>query len=199
MPRNPAFDDYILAAPEFARPVLTHLRDVVHSACPQVDEQLKWGHPSFEHKGPMCGMAAFKQHCVFGFWKHSLVFADPAAAKQAGVIAQQRGRITSLKDLPSKAVLTRLIKQAAMLNSEGIKVAREKKPKAPLVIPRDLAAAIKANSKAAAQFADFSYSRKKDYAQWITEAKTQPTREKRLATAVEWIAQGKSRNWKYER
>lgn len=198
-PRNRQVDAYIKSAAPFAQPVLSFLRDIIHEACPDVEERIKWGIPSLEYKGPMCGIAAFKHHCVLGFWKHSLLFPDAAAAKEAGIIADQRARITSLKDLPSKRVLIRIIKRAVALNEAGIKVTREQKPKTPVVIPKDLGSAIKANPKAADNFKAFSYSKRKDYVEWITEAKTPETRAKRLATAVEWIAEGKGKNWKYER
>ena len=197
--RNPQVDAYIKSAAPFAQPVLSYLRDIIHEACPDVEERIKWGMPSLEFKGPMCGIAAFKQHCILGFWKHTLLFHDAAAVKEAGIIADQRGRITSQKDLPSKRVLIKIIKRAAALNEAGIKVTREQKAKTPVVVPKDLAAALKANKEAAAHFKAFSYSKRKDYVEWITEAKTPETRARRLATAIEWIDEGKGKNWKYER
>ncbi len=233
MPRNPRVDAYIEKAPEFARPILTHLREVVHAACPEVDEQIKWGMPSFEHKGPMCGMAAFKGHCALSFWKHQLLFESRsagapgtgAAAKKTGKKTAKKtatkagtrasaadakpvadesamgefGRITSLKDLPSKRELTALIKRAVRLNDEGVKAPRTLKPKETLVTPKDLAGALSKNKSAKERFAAFSYSHKREYIEWITEAKTPETRARRLATAVEWIAEGKGRNWKYQK
>ncbi len=199
---SPKVTAYITDAPDFARPILAHLRAIVHEACPDVVEHIKWGMPSLEHKGPMCGFAAFKQHCVFGFWKHKLLFDGPANAEakmEAGVIAEPRGRIASLKDLPPKRVIVELVKRAAALNDAGVKVERVKKPKTRVVVPRDLASALKNNANAAEHFAAFSYSKRKDYVEWLTDAKTPETRAKRLATAVNWISQGKGRNWKYER
>jgi len=153
--------------------------------------------PSFEYKGILCGFAAFKQHATFGFWKQSLMETDAFPKNKTAM--GSFGRITSLKDLPSDKVMIGLIHQAMELNEKGIKV--PKKPaaaKKELVVPNELTAALSKNKKARAAFDAFSYSHKKEYVEWITEAKTEPTRNKRLATTVEWLAEGKSRNWKYE-
>ena len=191
-------DAYIEKSAEFA-PVMVHLRDLIHKACPQVSETLKWSMPSFEYKGILCGFAAFKNHCTFGFWKQTLMETDAFPKNKTAM--GSFGRITSLKDLPSDKVMIGLIHQAMELNEKGIKVARPKPSaaaKKDLVIPDDLVSALKKNKKAQAQFDKFSYSHRKEYIQWITEAKTELTRNKRLATTIEWLAEGKSRNWKYE-
>jgi uncharacterized protein YdeI (YjbR/CyaY-like superfamily) len=194
--RNPRVDAYIAKSADFAKPILTRIREIVHEACPEVEENIKWGVPAFDYKGMMCGMAAFKQHCTLGFWKGSLIFPDKRDMDGMG----QFGRLTRVSDLPSKKELTGYIKKAMKLNDEGIKVDREKKPKKPdIAVPSDLRAALKKNKKASDAFEAFSPSHRREYLEWITEAKTEATRERRLNTALEWMAEGKSRNWKYER
>jgi uncharacterized protein YdeI (YjbR/CyaY-like superfamily) len=195
--RDPRVDAYIAKSADFAKPILAHLRETVHAACPEVEETIKWSNPAFIYKGMLCGMAAFKQHATFGFWKNSLVFGDGAKSTNP---MEQFGRLTNVSDLPPAAKLTAYVRKAARLNDEGVKVAR--KPKAapkPIRVPSDLAAALKKDKKAAAAFDAFSPSHKREYIEWITDAKSVDTRARRLAQAVEWIGAGKSRNWKYER
>ena len=198
---DPRVDAYIAKSAEFARPLLTYLRELVHEACPEARETLKWSMPSFEYKGILCGMAAFKQHCSFGFWKHDLVVGTPVAKPQD----QRRGmgefgKLTKIADLPARRTLLALVRKAVKLNDEGVKPARAKpKPRVELVVPADFAAALKKSAAARKHFESFSYSHRKEYIEWITEAKRDETRAKRLATAIEWIAEGKGRNWKYER
>jgi uncharacterized protein YdeI (YjbR/CyaY-like superfamily) len=188
--RDQRVDAYIANAAPFAKPILTHFRDVVHDACPEVVETLKWGHPSFEYHGIMCGISAFKEHCAFGFWKAALL---------DGIEIRQQVR--SIDDLPKRRDLVRLVRQAARLNEHGIKVPEEPRKRAAekpeLTIPAVLAAALRLDKKAAAAFDAFSYSHKKEYVEWIDEAKTDDTRERRVETALEWMAEGKPRNWKY--
>jgi uncharacterized protein YdeI (YjbR/CyaY-like superfamily) len=196
--RDPRVDAYIERSADFAKPILAHLRDVVHAACPQVEETMKWSFPHFMHHGMMCGMAAFKQHCTFGFWKGELVVGRASAADERAM--GQFGRITGLAGLPSRKALTAYISKAAKLNEEGIKPVRAKpKPRPEAAVPEDLATALKRNRKAAATFAAFSPSQRREYIEWIVEAKREETRAKRLAQAIEWIAEGKARNWKYEK
>ncbi|PYS89228.1 MAG: hypothetical protein DMF62_07705 [Acidobacteria bacterium] len=190
-------DAYIEKSAEFAQPVMIYLRELVHKACPEATETLKWSMPSFEYKGLLCGFAAFKQHCTFGFWKQSLLETDAFPKNRTAM--GSFGRITSLKDLPSDKVMIGLIHQAMELNEKGIKV--PKKPAAPkkdLVIPDVLKKALSKNKAAKTTFEKFPYSCKKEYIEWITEAKTEPTRDKRLASTIEWLSEGKRRNWKYE-
>jgi len=195
---DPRIDAYVEKSAEFAKPVLTHLRKLIHKACPEVTETLKWSMPSFEYKGILCGFAAFKQHCTFGFWKQSLMETDAFPENKTAM--GSFGRITSLDDLPSDRVMIDLIKQAAVLNDKGVKVPKKPAPaKKELTIPTDLTKALSKNKAAKTAFEKFSYSHKKEYVEWIDEAKTEPTRNKRLATTVEWLSQGKSRNWKYEK
>jgi uncharacterized protein YdeI (YjbR/CyaY-like superfamily) len=201
--KDPRIDAYIAKAQPFAQPVLKHLRKLVHTACPEVEETIKWGMPFFDYKGSFCNMASFKQHCTFGFWKPKLL-KDPENylgenKAHGGEAMGNLGRITGLKDLPPDKVILDFIKQAKKLNDEGVKIAKPKTEKKELVIPAELTNALKKNKKAEKVFDDFSYSHKKEYAEWITEAKTEETRNKRLATAIEWISEGKPRNWKYMR
>jgi len=192
--RDPRVDAYIDDAAEFARPILKHIRALVHRHCPQAEETLKWRMPTFMYHGMLCGMAAFKQHCAFGFWKHKLVVGVERDDSAMG----QFGCVKSVKDLPSPKLLAGYIKKAMQLNEEGVTVPRARnKPRPAPQAPDDLAAALKKNRKAAAVYAAFSPSAQREYVDWISEAKREETRAKRLATAVEWIAEGKQRNWKY--
>jgi uncharacterized protein YdeI (YjbR/CyaY-like superfamily) len=195
--RDARIDAYIEKSADFAKPILTHIRSVVHEACPEVEETMKWSFPHFMYKGMLCSMASFKEHCSFGFWKSSLVL--PTNDGQAEEGAGQFGRITRVSDLPSKKVVSGLIKKAMKLNDEGVKVAAKPKATKPkdVVVPDDLERALAANQKARDAFQAFSPSHKREYVQWITEAKTEATRTRRLQTAIEWMAEGKPRNWKY--
>ncbi|MBL8859244.1 MAG: YdeI/OmpD-associated family protein [Planctomycetes bacterium] len=194
--RDPRIDAYIKKSPEFSRPIMTHLRALVHAACPSVIETIKWGAPSFEYKGMLCGMAAFKAHCSFGFWKHEQVVEDrPGKAREA---MGSFGRLTQLSDLPSKAVLSRYVKKAMKLNDDGVKAVRTKtRPKKPVPMHPTFKAALAGNSKARKVFDAFSPSAQREYLEWIADAKTEATRERRLDQAIEWISEGKQRNWKY--
>ena len=194
---DPRVDAYIDKSADFAKPILTHVRQLIHEVCPDVKETLKWSMPAFEYKGILCGLAAFKEHATFGFWKHSLMgLGDRAEATAMGSF----GKLQSLKDLPSDAKVKKLIKEAMRLNDEGIKIEKKvPKEKKELVVPAILLEALAKNAKAAETFDRLSYSHKKEYVQWISEAKTDATRDKRLATTIEWLTEGKARNWKYER
>lgn len=194
---DPRIDAYIERSADFARPILEHLRRLVHKACPDVEETWKWSFPHFDHKGVLCSMAAFKRHASFGFWKQSLMEQDAFPAEKTAM--GSFGRITSLKDLPPDNVMIRLIRQAMELNEKGVKVPKKPAAKKELIVPEDLVAALAKNTNAREKFDKFSYSHRKEYVEWITEAKTEPTRKKRLATTVEWLSEGKSRNWKYEK
>lgn len=196
---DPRVDEYIDRSADFAKPILTHIRSLVHKACPEITETLKWSMPAFEYKGIVCGIAAFKEHCTFGFWKHSLLEYDGFSTENTAM--GSFGRITSRKDLPSDKVIVELVKRAVELNEKGIKVEKKKSngDRKELVVPEILTAALKKNKAARETFDKFPYSCKKEYIEWITEAKTEPTRDKRLATTIEWLAEGKRRNWKYEK
>lgn len=198
--RDKRFDQYIAKSQDFAKPILSFLREVVHEGCPEAEETMKWSMPHFTYKGALfCGMAAFKEHATFGFWKGSMI-VDKASNKSVEAMGQF-GRITHCRDLPTKKTLLSYIKEAKRLEDEGVR-----KPSRPrtaekksLSVPRYFTAAVKKNKKALATFEAFPYSKKKDYVQWVTEAKTDETRARRLATAVEWMSEGKARHWKFER
>lgn len=208
--KDPRIDAYIAKSADFAKPIMKKLRALVHKGCPGVVETVKWGMPSFEYpaKSILCGFAAFKQHAVFGFWKSAILFGD---GKEAKAVREKLNwgapgrdpvpaRITSVKDLPSDAAMVRLVKQACALNEAGVKLPKRpttKKP--PPKAPADFAAALKKARGAKANYEAFSPSHQREYIEWITEAKADDTRARRIAQAVEWIAEGKSRNWKYER
>ena len=194
--KDPRVDAYIARAADFAQPILKHIRRLVHAACPEVVETMKWSFPHFEHKGVLCSMAAFQQHCSFGFWKGDLIFGKRQNQDEA---MGQFGRLTAISDLPSDKILTGYINKAARLNEAGIKKPAPVRPKIrkELVVPDYFNAALKRNKNAQATFESFSYSHKKEYVEWVTEAKREETREQRLKTAIEWLAQGKSRHWKY--
>lgn len=196
--RDPRVDAYIARSSDFAKPILNHIRSVVHEACPEVQETVKWGAPFFDYHGVMCNMAAFKAHCAFGFWKGSLVVGNDVKDADA---AGQFGRIEKVSDLPPKKVLMGYIRQAMKLNEDGVKPMRTKTgtKKPELDVPDYLRAALKKDKTAQTAFDAFSPSHRREYIEWITDAKTEATRNKRMETALEWIAEGKSRNWKYQR
>ena len=195
-------DAYIAKSEEFAKPILEHFRALVHKACPDVEETIKWGFASFDYKGPFCTMASFKKHCAIGFWKASIM-KDPSLISNAKSekAMGHLGKISSLKDLPSNKVLLAYLKEAAKLNADGIKLPpkQKTKEKKELTVPDYFIQVLKKNKKAFETFNSFSYSNKKEYVEWITGAKTDETRNKRIATALEWLAEGKTRNWKYIR
>ncbi|MCE9593987.1 MAG: YdeI/OmpD-associated family protein [Planctomycetes bacterium] len=195
--KDPRIDAYIAKSAEFARPILAHLRALVHSTCPDAVETLKWSHPSFEYKGMLCGMASFKAHCAFGFWKHELVVGDDPKAKEA---MGSFGCITQLSDLPSKAKFAGYMKKAMALNDAGVKVVRKKtRPKAPVKMHPELKGALAKNKKALATFEGFPPGQQREYLEWVADAKGDDTRARRIAQAVAWLAEGKRRNWKYEK
>ena len=203
---NPKVDAYIAKVQPFAQPIMEHLRQLIHKACPEVDETIKWSRPFFAYRGAiLCNMSAFKEHCSFGFWgeEMSVVLRGAKVLREDGM--GSLGRITSLTDLPSDKQMLSWIRQAAGFVDSGqytspIAARRSvvKAPKPVLEAPAEFATALKRNKKAAAVFAAFSPSCKREYIEWIAEAKRAETRDKRIATAVEWIAEGKQRNWKYQ-
>lgn len=194
---DPRVDAYIAKSAAFAQPILARLREVVHAALPAVEEDIKWGAPHFMHHGMLGGMAAFKQHCSFGFWKGELVTGEPADRAAWGSL----GRLASVKDLPSKAKLTKWVRRAAALNESGEKVARPRKhpPKPKLALPPDLVEALAKNARAREAFDGFSPSHQREYVEWLVEAKTGATRAKRLQATLDLLAEGKTRHWKYQR
>lgn len=190
-------DAYIAKSADFAKPILNHLRELVHTACPQVEETLKWSMPHFLHKGILFGMAAFKHHCMLHFWHGDLILGKNSRKEHEGG-TWQFDRITALSDLPGDRILVSYIEKAVELNEAGIKKERPKrKPERELVVPDYFRAVLNKSAKARQTFENFSYSHKKEYVQWITEAKREETRQKRIRSAIEWLANGKPRNWKY--
>jgi uncharacterized protein YdeI (YjbR/CyaY-like superfamily) len=195
---DPRIDAYIAKSAEFARPILGHLRERVHAACPEVEEGIKWSMPFFSYKAaPLCMMAAFKQHCSFGFWLSKEV---TGGSDEDGM--GQFGKLASLKDLPSDRQLGTYLKKAMALNEAGVKKARPKAGAKPApTLPDDFAALLAQRKHAAARktYEGFGPGAQREYVDWITEAKTDVTRQKRLTTTLEWLAEGKKRNWKYEK
>jgi uncharacterized protein YdeI (YjbR/CyaY-like superfamily) len=193
-------DAYIDKAQPFAKPILNHLRELVHKACPEAEETIKWSFACFDYKGAFCSMAAFKEHCSFGFWKAALMKDANKLKNNQATAMGHLGKIKSLTDLPPDKIILDYIKEAKKLNDENIKLPPRKKTVAQeLVVPDYFTKALSKNKKALQGFEKFPPSHKKEYLQWITEAKTEETRNKRMTTAIEWIAEGKGRNWKYER
>lgn len=195
--RSPKVDAYIAKAKPFAQPILEQLRKLMHRGCPRVEEAIKWGQPFFVYKGTiLANMSGFKEHCHFGFWDKGM--AEEVRNSGEGPLR----RITSLEECPPATQMLALIRQAATHVDRGeyrSPVAeRPRKTKAEPKIPADLAAALKKNKSAASAFAAFSPSCRREYIEWIVEAKREETRAKRVDTAVEWIARGKQRNWKYQ-
>ena len=201
MKRDPRVDAYIAKSADFARPILEHVRSIVHEACPDVVETVKWGRAAFEHAGSlMCSVVAFKQHCTLGFWKAQLLTfgGQPVGFGKNG----QFSRLMSLHDLPARPALIKLMKQAAKLNADGVKesvmsASSRRQARNPLPTPTDLRRVLAGNNKARKTFEAFPPSHRREYVQWITEAKRKETRAQRLATTIEWLEQGKPRNWKY--
>ena len=193
-------DAYIDKSADFAKPILKHLRQLMHKACPDVVETMKWSMPFFDYNGTvMCNMAAFKEHCRLFFWKSKLMNDPEKILPQSEDDASKLNKITSLKNLPSDKILMVYIKGAMLLNEGNIKLPPKKKAVIKdLEMPGDFGAALKKNKAAQTVFEKFSPGKQKEYIEWITEAKTQATKDKRIETAVEWIAEGKSRHWKYQ-
>ena len=200
MSRDPRIDAYIAKSAGFAKPILVQLRRAVHAAVPGVEETIKWGLPHFQYKGNMCAMAAFKSHVKFGFWKGSLVIpADMRVENASGMNAF--GELTSVKDLPPARTLAAYLKRAAKLNDDGVKAPQfaDRKKRPALKAPAYLTVAVKKDARALATWRALPPSGRREYIEWVTGAKTPPTRQKRLATTVAWLAEGKPYNWKYRR
>jgi uncharacterized protein YdeI (YjbR/CyaY-like superfamily) len=193
--RDPRVDAYIAKQRDFAKPILNQIRDTIQSASPNLKETIKWGAPAWEYHGLVCGMAAFKEHCVLGFWKGTLIVGRNNKTLDA---AGSFGRIATVKDLPPKRELIGYVRKAMALNEAGTKVPKKPKgPKKPIPMPSDMKDALARNTKAKSTYNEFSPSHKREYLEWITEAKQPETRQRRLSQAVEWMAEGKPRMWKY--
>jgi len=193
-------DAYINKVADFAKPILKHFRQLVHQVAPDIKETIKWGHVHFEFKSPVCYMAAFKQHCRLGFW-HSGLLPDPEGWFKGGEEEGRLYKISSIADLPPDEILIWYLRNAVDNNKQGIKPVKLKPltvTKAELTVPDDFEALLNREAIAKGYFDAFSYSKRKEYLEWFADAKTQDTRQKRMNTAVEWLAEGKSRNWKYQ-
>lgn len=196
--RSKEVDAYIAKAAPFAQPILEKIREAFHKASPEIVETKKWGVPHFEQKGIVGGMAGFKAHVNWVLWKAALM-KDPEALfpkdRESGISVV---RITKVSELPSQKVMVAYIREAIALNEDGTKIKRPpRKPRPPLQVPEDLAAALRKNAKARKTFDAFPPSHRREYLEWILEAKQQATRERRLATTIEWLSEGKSMNWRY--
>ena len=191
-------DAFIANAQPFAKPILRHIRDLVHAVCPDVEEAIKWGMPAFSYHGTLLIVGAFKEHCAVNFWKGSSIFRDAKPAQEREGMGSL-GKIHSLDELPSDSVFTKYLRRAIDYNVEHEKspltVARKRKPDLPL--PPYFAAALSKNKKALAGFDGLTPGKRREYIEWLEQAKTEPTRKKRMKQALEWIAEGKGRNWQY--
>jgi uncharacterized protein YdeI (YjbR/CyaY-like superfamily) len=194
--RDPRVDSYIAKSADFAQPILSRVREVVHAACPAVEETIKWGVPFYVYKGILCSSAAFKNHCAIIMWKGRLLPKDDAK-----YVTGPLRKIGSVDDLPPRKKLEGYVKALMKFNEEGAKIPARSGPKftKPLVIPPQLKRALTRNAKANATFNEFSPSHKREYADWVSSAKGEDTRERRVKAAIEMISEGKSRNWKYEK
>lgn len=188
MPKNPKVDEYIAKSAEFAQPILSKLRALVHQVNPDIEETIKWGMPNFEYKGMLFNMAAFKQHCAFGFWKQKLIKSLDGAEDGMGSF----GKIKSLNDLPSDEILLMLMQEAVMLNEKGIQLPKVVKEKKNLVVPKELKDVLQQHPKAKEVFDNFAYTHQKEYIEWITEAKQDSTKQKRITQTIEWLLEGKT-------
>ncbi len=196
--KDPRVDAYIAEADEFARPILKHIRKLIHQACPEISETIKWNSPFFDYQGLLCGMAAFKAHCSFFFWRDVEVSAWLQKTNTAGAGMAQFGKLASMSDLPSDTTLLACLRGAVeQRNSPKSKVKRARKSAKESAVPADLKKALAGNPKAATTFKNFAPSHRNEYITWITDAKRPETREKRLQTTIEWLAEGKKQNWKY--
>jgi uncharacterized protein YdeI (YjbR/CyaY-like superfamily) len=202
--RDPRVDAYIAKAKPFAQPILTHLRESFHRAAPEVEEAIKWSMPFFVMNGVILGnMAGFKEHCSLGLWGGAMSENLKAAGIDSNAGMGKFGRIAGLKDLPPKKQLDDLIREAARLIVDGertqsIERPTQKKAARAVVVPDELAMALKKNKSAAMHFEAMTATCRREYAEWIGEAKQKATRDRRVTQAVEWIAEGKKRNWKYQ-
>jgi uncharacterized protein YdeI (YjbR/CyaY-like superfamily) len=199
--RDPRIDAKISAAPDFAQPILIRLRELAHKGCPEAEETIKWGMSHFTYGGSILfGMGCFKAHVAMGFWLGHLIVGDKASEAAMG----QFGRLTSVKDLPPDRVVLAFIRKAMTLIDQGVKnptrsAGARAKPKGPPKPPAFLQAAFRGDARAAAGYRDLTPGKQREYVAWLQEAKTEATREKRLAQALEWMAEGKGLNWRYEK
>jgi uncharacterized protein YdeI (YjbR/CyaY-like superfamily) len=201
--KNPAVDAYIGRSAPFARPILTRIRALMHKADPAIEETIKWGVPHFEHQGIVASMAAFKQHVAFGFWREKLIREELGRdAERMFPRGAERGmggrKLRTIAELPPAAVVGRAVRAGVALNEAGVKPARARKRKPPPKAPPYLRAALEKNARARATFERLTPGQQREYVEWLVEAKQDATRERRLAQAIEWLAVGKQRYWKYQ-
>lgn len=195
--KSSEIDAYISRSEEFAQPILRKLRTAFHKGCPNLEERLKWGVPSFEYRGLLCGMAAFKKHVAWGFWRQREM-ADPHRIfKKEGMMGG--GKITEVAQLPAEKIIVEYVKAAVKLNEGGSRRKAVSKSKPPVKVPAHFTRALRSNPRALATFEGLSPGHRREYVEWITGAKQEATRERRMATAIEWLAEGKSLNWRYEK
>lgn len=194
-------DEYIEKSPDFAKPILDYLREIIHEACPDAEEAIKWKFPTFMYKGKiLCSITAFKQYCSLGFWLHQ----EMKTLQEIEINTEKSsmfslGKITCLEDLPSQSQLKRAIKEAMELTDMGVKMKKAPPSRIEMEIPDYFQSALDAQPKTKEIFEKASPSFRKEYIAWLTEAKTEATRNKRLEQSLEWIAEGKGRNWKYQK
>lgn len=198
---NTKVDEYIEKSPDFAKPILNYLREMIHEVCPDVEEAIKWKFPTFMYRGKiLCSITSFKQYCSLGFWLHQEMNTLKEIETPAeGSSMFSLGKLTKMEDLPSKLQLKKAVKEAMELTEMGITMKRAAPSKTETAIPDYFQEALNQNKKALEIFEKKSPSFRKEYISWITEAKTETTRNKRIEQSLEWIAEGKSRNWKYEK
>lgn len=200
MARSKLVDAYIAESAPFARPILRHLRKLIHQGCPAADESIKWNHASFSYKGKLfAGLGSFKAHVTCGFWHQDMEKILQSAGLRTSDAAGLLGRLTSLEDLPDDRTMLRFIKTAVALQDSGKPSRPSAKAKPALPLPPALAEALRRNARATAQWEKFPPSAKRDYIDWINDAKREETREQRFLTTIEWVGEGKRRHWKYEK
>lgn len=194
---NEKITEYIDNAQPFAQPILWHFRDLIHKVCPKVEEKLKWGVPFFDYKGSMCFMAGFKNHCNIGFWKgaimqDALLFTENNTKALGGL-----NKIKAITDLPNDDTLMAYIAEAMILNENGVKVTPAFKKIAVPEMPKEFTEALQNEPIVLGIFEGFTPSQRKEYILWIASAKTEATKSKRILQAIDWIADGKIKDWKY--
>jgi len=206
MKRAANHDEYLERCEPFAAPILARIRKAMHQACPEIEETMKWNAPHFEHHGLIAGVAAFKRHVRLIFWRGKELTAPAGSFARVGRTGMGALRLEQLSDLPPQRVLVKYAKQAAKLNESAARAPQRgtgrtaaRRAQRPISAPRDLAAALRKNARARCTFDDFSATHRREYVEWIEAAKRDTTRASRIEQAVAWMAEGKSRNWKYRR
>ena len=192
MSRDPRIDAYIAKAQPFARPILEHVRNRVHAVVPDVEEAMKWSHPTYCRGGKIVlGTAAFKEHAAVNFWRgQELGFEVKNGAMG------QLGKLTQVDQLPTD--FDAMIAKAADLSGAPARPRPKHAPKPAPELHPEFAAALAKAPQAKATLDGFPPSAQREYLEWISEAKQDATRQKRIADAIEWLGEGKRRHWKYE-